>query len=161
MIYSALKPILALHIVNFSSCQNYMFAPPYKYIIFVGTFGGLAPPIPKSWLRYHVPTKIRYGRQLHGNFSSISQGSRWNMHVNTKWHELHDSPFMTNLSFRAKCWYKVNVLFNLHNFSFVWYCCACVCVFVCACLCVFVCVCMCVCVFVWCVCVCVCEYTYT
>ena len=54
MIYSAFKPILALHIVNFSSCQNYWGGggqticlpppPPYKYIIFVGTFGGLAPP---------------------------------------------------------------------------------------------------------------------
>ena len=30
-----------------------------SYFFFsVGTFGGLAPPIPKSWLRYHGPPRV-------------------------------------------------------------------------------------------------------
>ena len=62
VIYSAFQHILALHVMNFSRCQNYWgggggerYVPPpphiSTHIIFVGTFGGLAPPIPKSWLR--------------------------------------------------------------------------------------------------------------
>ena len=51
MLYSAFKPILALHIVNFSSCQNYWRGgggkrspPPHISTLFLSVQLGVLPP---------------------------------------------------------------------------------------------------------------------
>ena len=79
MIYSAFQPILALHIMNFSSCQNYWGGggkticlppppPPYKYIYYFCRYiWGSCPPNTKKLATLVHPSKI-HGAQYNWHF---------------------------------------------------------------------------------------------
>ena len=101
MIYSAFNPILALHIVNFSSCQNYWgggqticLPPPHISTLFLSVHLGVLPPQYQKagYASAYTPPPIQYNRlkdnsgpcllKSHDRKSKKIEQNQWNVDVN-------------------------------------------------------------------------------